>query len=188
MTLGADNPSHRVAAESFNTIYTNLRMRSAKPRSGGEYDVLISPEVAGDLRTDATFQDIALKGQQRGEDKFEKAKIGSVFGCRVIEDENVSIGAAGTVDSSDQIIRCPAVGKGYVARISHAKGIGVPSVSFIPPGKVDKADPYGLVGILTWKYYMAEQGILNPLAGQILRVATTRAKSTTQVDDSTWEV
>jgi N4-gp56 family major capsid protein len=188
-TLDADNPSHRVAAESFNSAYTLLRSRSAKPRNGRVYDCLVSPEIAGDLRTDATFQDIALKGAQRGEDKFEMASIGTVFGVRVMEDENVGVGAAGTVDSvNDQIVRCPIVGRGYAARISHAKGIGVPQVNFIPPGKADKADPYGLVGILTWKVYMAEQGILNPLAGCILRVATTRAKSVTQTDDSTWGV
>lgn len=187
-TLDADNPSHRVAAESFNTIYTILRSRSVKMREGNEYDVLINPEIGGDLRTDATFQDIALKGAQRGESKFEQAKIGSVFGCRIIEDENVGIGVAGTVDSvNDQIVRCPAVGKGYVARISHAVGKGTPSVNFIPPSRADKADPYGLVGVMTWKYYMAEQGILNPLAGVILRVATTRTKNTSQVDDAAWD-
>jgi len=191
-TLDADNPSHRIAAESFNTAYTTLRSQSAKPRMGGSrraFDCLVAPEVAGDLRTDATFQDIALKGDQRGEDKFERAMIGEVFGVRVVEDENVSIGTAGTVDSTnDSIIRCPVVADGYAARISHAKGIGVPQVNFIPPGKADKADPYGLVGIMTWKIYQANGGIINPLAGLTLRVATTRSKSTTQNDDSTWNL
>jgi N4-gp56 family major capsid protein len=189
-TLDADNPSHRIAAETFNSAYTALRSRSAKPRMGGgrnAYDCLISPEVAGDLRTDATFQDIALKGNQRGEDKFEKAMIGEVFGVRVIEDENVSVNFPGTVDTNDQIVRCPVVGEGYCARISHAKGIGVPQVNFIPPGKADKADPYGLVGIMTWKIYQANGGVLNPLNGQLIKVATTRAKSTAQDDDSTWQ-
>ena len=79
------------------------------------------------------------------------------------------------------------VGEGYCARISHAKGIGVPSVNFVPPGKADKADPYGLVGILTWKIYTGNGGILNPLAGTIIKVATTRAKSTAQDDDATWQ-
>jgi len=40
----------------------------------------VPPEISGDLRTDATFQDIALKGTQRGEDKFEQAMVGNVFG------------------------------------------------------------------------------------------------------------
>jgi N4-gp56 family major capsid protein len=189
-TLDADNPSHRIAAESFNTAYTALRSNSARPRMGGgrrAYDCLISPEVAGDLRTDATFQDIALKGNQRGEDKFERAMIGEVFGVRVVEDENVSVNFPGTVDTNDQIIRNPCVGEGYCARISHAKGVGVPNVNFIPPSRADKADPYGLVGILTWKIYQAGGGVLNPLAGQIIKVATTRAKSTSQDDDSTWQ-
>lgn len=189
-TLDADNPSHRVAAESFNTCYTTLRSQSAKPRMGKRYfDALVAPEVAGDLRTDATFQDIALKGHLRGEDKFERAAIGEVFGCLVIEDENVGIGTAGTVDSSnDEIIRCPVVGQGYAAKISHAKGRGVPQVNFIPPSRADKADPYGLVGIMTWKIYQATGGIINPLAGVILRVATTRTKNTSQDDDGTWNV
>ncbi len=188
-TLDADNPSHRIAAESFNSAYTGLRSRSARPRraSRNGYDCLVSPEVAGDLRTDGTFQDIALKGDQRGEDKFEKAMIGEVFGVRVVEDENVSVNFPGTVDATnDQIIRCPVVGEAYCARISHAKGKGVPSVNFIPPGKTDKADPYGLVGIMTWKIYMADGGVINPLAGQIIKVATTRAKSNTQDDDAIW--
>lgn len=191
-TLDADNPSHRIAAETFNTAYTTLRSQSAKPRMGGgrkAYDCLIAPEVAGDLRTDATFQDIALKGDNRGEDKFEQAMLGNVFGVRVIEDENVGVGAVGTVDATnDEVIRCPVVGEGYCARISHAKGVGVPQVNFIPPGKADKADPYGLVGIMTWKMYQANGGIINPLAGAIIRVATTRLKNTSQDDDSTWGV
>lgn len=188
-TLDASIPSHRVAAESFNSIYTSMRSRSAKPRKGsqrGDFDTLISPEVAGDLRTDGTFQEIALRGFNRGEDKFEQAMIGSVFGCRVMEDENVSVNFPGTINTSDQIVRCPTVGQGYVARISHAKGAGVPNVNFIPPGRADKADPYGLVGIMTWKIYVANGGVLNPLAGELLKVATTRTKSTTQDDDSTW--
>lgn len=191
-TLDADNPSHRIAAETFNTAYTTLRSQSAKPRLGGgrrDFDCMVSPEIAGDLRTDATFQDIALKGHNKGEDKFERAMIGSVFGVRVIESENVSVQFPGTVDATnDQIVRCPVVGQGYVARISHAKGIGVPRVNFIPPSKADKADPYGLAGILTWKMYQATGGVLNPLAGNIIKVATTRAKSTVQKDDAlTWD-
>lgn len=189
-TLDADNPSHRIAAETFNSAYTQLRINSAKPRMGKRYfDALVAPELCGDLRTDATFQDIALKGHMRGEDKFERASLGEVFGCLVIEDENVSVPTAGTVDATnDEIIRCPVIGDGYVARISHARGIGVPRVNFIPPGKVDKADPYGLIGIMTWKLYMASGGVLNPLAGVVIKAVTTRSKSTTQDDDSTWNV
>lgn len=190
-TLDADIPSHRIAAETFNTAYTKLRGRSARPRRAGNsraYDCLISPEIAGDLRTDATFQDIALKGNQRGEDKFEMAMIGNVFNIRVVEDENVGAGVAGTIDSTnDEIVRCPVVGQGYVARVSHAKGIGTPRVNFIPPNKPDHADPHGLVGIMTWKIYDGIGGIINPLCGEIIRVATTRAKDTTQSDDGTWE-
>lgn len=192
-TLDADNPSHRIAAETFNSAYTTLRSQSARTRMGGSsrrkaYDCLISPEIAGDLRTDATFQDIALKGDQRGEDKFEAAMIGEVFGVRVIEDENVSVQFPGTVDTNDQIIRCPVVGEGYCARISHAKGRGTPQVNFIPPSKTDKNDPYGLAGIMTWKMYTANGGVLNPLAGNIIKIATTRAKSLTQDDDSlSWD-
>ena len=144
--------------------------------------------IAGDLRTDATFQDITLKGDLRGEDKFEAAMIGDVFGVRVIEDENVSIGEAGTIDANDQIIRCPVVGEGYATRISHARGIGTPQVNYIPPSKADKNDPHGLVGIMTWKIYRANGGVTNPLAGLIVRVATTRAKSTAQIDDATWNL
>lgn len=189
-TLDADIPGHRIAAETFNTAYTTLRTQSARPRMGGgrrAFDCLISPEIAGDLRTDATFQDIALKGDQRGEDKFERAMLGNIFSVRVVEDENVSTNFPGTVDTADQIVRCPVVGEGYVAKISHAKGVGVPQVNFIPPGKVDKADPYGLAGILTWKMYTGNGGVLNPLAGVIIKVATTRTKSTVQDDDATWQ-
>jgi N4-gp56 family major capsid protein len=188
-TLDADNPSHRIAAETFNTAYTTLRSQSAKPRRAPSYDCLIAPELCGDLRTDATFQDIALKGNQRGEDKFEKAMIGDCFGVRVVEDENVGVPVAGTIDATnDEIFRCPVVGDGYVARISHATGIGVPQVNYIPPSQVDKSDPYGLVGILTWKMYVATGGVLNPLAGCIIKAATTRSKNTTQDDDGTWNV
>lgn len=189
-TLDADNPAHRVAAESFNTIYTTLRSQSAKPRRGQTvYDGLVAPQVAGDLRTDATFQDIALKGANRGEDKFEKASIGTVFGVRVMEDENVNVGFQGTVDATnDDIIRCPIVGDGYAARISHATGRGTPVVNYIPPGRADKNDPYGLVGILSWKVYVGDGGVLNPLAGVILKVATTRTRSAAQDDDAvTWQ-
>jgi len=181
-TLDADNPSHRIAAETFNTVYTRMRSRSAKPRSGRIYDCLLAPEVCGDLRTDATFQDIALKSQ--GRDKFEQASIGEVFGCRVMEDENVGIGVAGTVDATnDQIYRNVCVGQGYAARISHASGAGMPRVSYLPPGKPDKVDPYGMVGIMTWKVYAATGGVLNPLAGELIKVASTRTKNTSQDDD-----
>jgi N4-gp56 family major capsid protein len=187
-TLDADNPSHRVAAESFNSLYTGLRSRSAKPPSGRRsFPCLISPEIGGDLRTDGTFQDIALKGNLRGEDKFERALIGNVFNIDVMESENVSVNFPGTVDTSDQIVRCPVIGRGYVKRISHAKGIGVPRVNFIPPSQADKNDPYGVVGIMVWKMYVANGGVCNPLAGAILKVATTRTKNTVQEDDGQFE-
>jgi hypothetical protein len=90
----------------------------------------------------------------------------------------------GTIDSTnDYIIRCPVIGRGFIKRISHAKGIGVPRVNYIPPGQVDKADPYGLSGIMTWKVYDTDGGILNPLAGLVIRVATIRARSTAGYDD-----
>ena len=185
VTLDADNPAHRIAAETFNSAYTQLRVNGAKPRDGSLYDALVSPEIAGDLRTDGTFQDIALKGNQRGEDKFERASIGNVFGVRVMEDQNVSVyNITGTIDSTnDYIHRCPVMGRGYVKRISHAKGIGVPRVNYIPPGSVDKADPYGLVGIMTWKIYDADGGVINPLAGVIIKAATIRARRTAGYDD-----
>src|SRR3990167_866357 len=44
-TLDADIPSHRIAAESFNSAEATLRSFSAKPRSGGLFDALISPEL-----------------------------------------------------------------------------------------------------------------------------------------------
>jgi len=191
-TLDADNPSHRIAAETFNTASTQLKMQRAKPRmaSRAGYDALIPSEIAGDLRTDATFQDIALKGDMRGEDKFERGMIGEVFNVRVTEDQNVSTGVKGTVDSTnDYIIRCPVVGLKYAAIIDHAKGIGRPRVNFLPPSKADKNDPYGLMGILTWKMYQATGGIVNPRAGVIIRCATTRAKVTDSYGaDGPWDL
>ena len=188
-TLDGNNPSHRVAAESFNSIYTALKSRSARfPRGRQAFPVLCSPEISGDLRTDGTFQDIALKGNMRGEDKFERARVGTVFGCDILEDENVGVQQPGTINAStDEIVRCPTFGDGYVACVNHAKGVGRPSVNFIPPSQPDKNDPYGLVGIMTWKMWIADGGVLNPLAGQLLKVATTRLKNVAQNDDQgTW--
>ncbi len=189
-TLDADNPSHRIAAESFNTSVTGLRSRNARSRMGSArsaFDCLIAPECAGDLRTDATFQDIALKGTNTGQDKFEKAMVGEVFGARINESTNVSVNFPGLVDTSDQIVRNPVVGDGYCGAIHHGKGIGVPRVNYIPPTQPDKNDPYGNVGIMTWKIYVANGGVLNPLAGDIIKVATTRAKSTADASNSEWE-
>ena len=183
-TLDADIPSHRIAAETFNTAEATLRAGSAKPRSGALFDALISPQLAGDLRIDGTFQDIALKGQNRGENKFERATIGEVFGCRVMVSENVIVrGASGTIDAAnDTIVRCPVVGAGYAKRISHASGVGRPSVRFIAPSP-SAADVYGLNGFLMWKVYKAAV-VLQPLAGNIIKCATTRPRNIVQADDS----
>ena len=107
---------------------------------------------------------------------------------RSLEDENVGVQQPGTIDATnDEIIRCPVFGDGYVACVNHAKGVGRPSVNYIPPSQPDKNDPYGLVGIMTWKMWIADGGVLNPLAGQLLKVATTRLKNVAQNDDQgTW--
>ena len=181
-TLDADIPSHRIAAETFNTVESTIRAQSGKPRGDGLFHGLIAPQLAGDLRIDGTFQDIALRGNNRGEGKFERATIGEVFGVRVMQSENVGNGGVpGTVDTNDVIIRCPVVGAEYAKRISHAKGIGKPSVRFIPPAH-SSADVYGLVGFLVWKAYLTAV-VTQPLGGAIIKAATTRARSTAQPDD-----
>lgn len=185
-TLDADIPSHRIAAESFNTVEATLNDQGAMPRRGGLYDALISPQIAGDLRVDGTFQDIALKGTRKGEDKFERASIGEVFNCRVMVSKNVSVGFPGSIDATnDDIHRCPVVGEGYAARISHARGVGRPQVRFIPPSP-SAADVYGNNGFLMWKVYLAV-AVLNPFKGVILKVATTRTNVTTGRPETTWE-
>lgn len=182
-TLDADIPSHRIAAESFNTAEATLRAQSAKPKGDGLFHALIAPQSAGDLRVDGTFQDIALKGTRRGEDKFERATIGEVFGCRVMVSENVNVGAAGTVDATnDTIIRAPICGREYAKRISHAKGVGKPSVRWLPPAH-SSADVYGLLGFLVWKAYFACV-VTHPLNGLVLKTVTTRLRSTASADDS----
>lgn len=182
-TLDADIPSHRIAAETFNTAEATLRAQSAKPRGDGLFHCLIAPQTAGDLRIDGTFQDIALRGNNRGETKFERASIGEVFGVRVMQSENIANArVTGTIDASnDMILRAPVVGQGYCKRISHAKGVGKPKVTFIP-NTHSSADVYGLVAWLVWKAYITAQ-VVNPLAGVILKNVTTRSLSTAAPDD-----
>jgi hypothetical protein len=183
-TLDADIPSHRIAAESFNTAEATIRAQSGKPRGDGLFHGLIAPQSAGDLRVDGTFQDIALRGTRKGEAKFERATIGEVFGVRVMVSENVGNGGVpGTVDATnDRIIRAPIVGMDYAKRISHARGVGRPSVRFIPPAH-SAADIYGLVGFLVWKMYYAAV-VSQPLAGVVLKTATTRGINRAQADDT----
>lgn len=183
-TLDADNPTHLISAESFNTCFGRLRRESAPfhPRFPGRYAAIISPGQATNLRLDGTFQEIALKGTNRGENKFESAMVGDVFGCRVLESAHVAA-AAGTVDATnDQIHRAIVFGNGYYYNVSHAQGIGRPKVNFLPP-TVSPADPYGNIGILSWKLYWAG-AVVNPLCGVILKTATTNVASSTGYDNA----
>ena len=173
-TLAAANPIHRIAAESFNVAYARLRSTASPfhPKlANRRYAGLVSPGIAGDLRTDATFQEIALKGQKMGESKFESASIGDVFGVVVMETPNAAVNFPGTIDATnDEIVRCVVFGDEYAMAVDHAKGVGKPRVTYIPPTP-SAADPYGNMGFLTWKFYFAGQ-VVNPLCGQILKVAT----------------
>ena len=184
-TLDADITSHKLAAETFNTAYGTLADQGGEFRSGNLYDCLIDPLGAADLRTDATYQEIALTGTKRGEDKFERAMLGEVFGTRVMVSQNVNVNEVGVVDANDTIIRSPYVSTGYASRISHAKGVGKPRVRFIPPAP-SHADPYGNVGIFAWKSYFA-MTVTHVGKGLVLKYATTRNKNVVQADDSTWE-
>lgn len=187
-TLDADNPVHRIAAESFNVCYATLRARGVPfhPKlSGRRYGAIVSPGVAADLRTDATFQDLALKGMKMGESKFEGAAIGDVFGVVVMESPNAAVNFPGTVDATnDEIVRCPVFGDEYAYTVSHSQGVGRPRVVYIPPTP-SAADPYGNNGYLTWKVYFAGT-VVNPQNGVILKVATTAATPTIGGEWAEW--
>ena len=188
-TLDADNPVHRIAAESFNQAYGTLRQYGVPfhPKlAGRRYAAIISPGVATDLRVDATFQEIALKGFRKGEDKFESASIGDVFGCLVMESPNAAVNFPGTIDSTnDEIVRCPIFGDEYAMTVSHAAGAGRPRVTYIPPTP-SAADPYGNNGYLTWKFYFAGV-VVNPINGVILKVATTANTPSTSGGGAEWD-
>jgi len=187
VTLDADIPTHLLAAESFNQASFNLRNNSVKTHrtTPGRYASLISPGMAANLRVDGTFQEIALKGHLKGENKFEAATVGDVFGCRVMESAQFGFSAA-TIDSTnDENHYGITLGKDYAFKVSHARGVGRPRVTFIPP-KPSAADVYGNNGYLSWKAYFA--GIVtNPLAGIIHKVSTTNTRTTASGDDGAWD-
>lgn len=186
-TLDADIPTHRIAAESFNTAAFNLKNNKVPyhDKLGGKWAALIAPGQSADLRLDGTFQEIALKGDKMGEAKFENASIGNVFGFKVMEAHNVAVGTPGTIDSTnDDIYRAPLFGRGYCAKVSHTKGIGKPRIAWIPP-KPSAADPYGNNGYLTWKAYFAAV-VVNPASGVILKTVSTNQAPSWAGDDVAW--
>ena len=184
-TLDADSPTHRLAAESFNISTYYLRANKVPVLSQfGLYGSFVSNGQAADLRMDGTFQEIALKGTMRGENKFERALVGDLFGCRVMETPFV-YGAAGTIDATnDEIHRGVVFGQGYAAKVSHKTGVGRPRFSLLMPSP-SPADPYGNVAFLVWKAYAAGT-VINPVAGRILKSATTNLRSTTGGDAGSW--
>lgn len=184
-SLDADNPVHLIAAESFNQVRRLLRTYNVTPhpRVPGGYVSVISPGQAANLRMDGTFQEIALKGYKMGESKFKNAEVGKVFGVMVLESPHVSY-SVGTIDATnDEIHRAPCFGNGYYYSVSHAKGVGVPHVNFIPPSP-SAADMYGLNGFISWKMYWAG-AVVNPLAGVIIKSATTGLHPSVGYDNQT---
>ena len=184
-TLDADNPVHLIAAETFNQCRRLMRTYNIPyhRKVGGGYIAVISPGQAANLRLDGTFQEIALKGMKMGEQKFENAEVGKVFGIQVLESPHVSY-SAGTVDATnDEIHRAPCFGDGYYYSVSHEKGVGVPRVNFIPPSP-SAADVYGLNGFISWKMYWAG-AVVNPLAGVVIKTATTGLHPSVGYDNQT---
>jgi len=184
-TLDADNPVHIISVESFNQARRLLRTYNVPyhKKAPGGYISVISPGQAANLRLDGTFQDIALKGVKMGEEKFENAQVGKVMGIMVLESPHVSF-SAGTVDSTnDEIHRAPCFGDGYYYSVSHAKGVGKPSVNFIPPTP-SAADVYGVNGFISWKWYWAG-AVVAPLNGVILKTATTGLHPSVGYDNQT---
>lgn len=182
-TLDADITSHLISAESFNKAYVTLKSRGVKPhpKTPGRFASIISPGQAGNLRLDSTFMEIAERGFNKGENKFESATIGDVFGCRVMESALTPF-AAGTIDSTnDQIYRGVVIGEDYCKAVSHAKGAGTPKIAFIPPSP-SAADPYGNMGYLSWKMYGAFQ-VTNTYGGVILKTVSTNKASASDADD-----
>ncbi len=183
-TLAASVTSHLIAAESFDKAFYTLQSRGVDfhPKTPGRYAGMISPGQASNLRKDSTFQEIALKGVNSGEDKFEAASIGDVYGVRVMVSALTPF-VAGTIDSTnDQVFRGVVIGDDYCAAVSHAKGVGFPRTTFVPPSP-SAGDPYGNMGYLVWKAYCAFQ-VTNSAAGVILKTASTNKASAIDVDDS----
>lgn len=188
-TLNADLPTHRISVESINQATHTLRnQRALKHQSLGAFAGLITVGQATELRLDSTFQELAVKGGQPGGiAKFESASIGTVFGVKLMETPMLSGGdVAGVIDgTNDEIHRAIVFGAGYAKRITHATGVGKPNVTFMPP-KPDRADVYGLNGFLMWKLYMAGV-VTNPLAGCLIKTATTNVSNTTGGDAVNWQ-
>jgi len=186
-TLDADIPTHRIAAETFNIATGRLRTDSVMPlkKLGRRFGAFIHPGQGAELRMDGTFQELALRGDRKGEEKFETAAIGEVFNCLVMETPFV-FGAAGTIDATnDTLYRAFVIGEDYAGRVSHAKGVGRPRVSYLPP-KPSPADPYGNIGWFTWKAYMGGV-VLNPLAGEILKSASIFGRGGNPEFSGPWE-
>lgn len=183
-TLDADITSHLIAAESLNKVYLTLQSRGADfhSKTPGRYATVITPGQAGNLRLDSTFMEVAEKGFNRGENKFESASIGDVYGCRVMVSALLPH-VAGTIDATnDEIHRGIALSDDYACAVSHAKGVGTPKVTFLPPTP-SAGDVYGIMGYLSWKAYTAN-ATTNTYGGVILKSATTNKAASGDVDDS----
>src|SRR5574338_668620 len=146
ITLDSAIPTHRLAAESFNKAYYTLRRESAPYHPKAlvkKYVGIISPGGAADLRQDGTFQEIALRGTKFGEQKFEDASLGDVFGVMVLESPNTP-DYAGSITSGDRLNHGLVFGDDYFGNVSHAEGVGKPKVNLIP-ATPSPADPYGMI-------------------------------------------
>ena len=187
-TLDADIPTHRISVEAINQATFTLRnQRALKHQKLGAFAGLITCAQATELRLDSTFQELAIKaGQPGGANKFQTATIGNVFGVELMETPMLSANFPGTIDSTnDEINRGLVFGANYAVRITHATGVGRPNVTFLPP-KPTQGDVYGLNGFLMWKLYMA--GVVkNPLAGVLLKTATTNGTNQTGGDAVEWQ-
>jgi N4-gp56 family major capsid protein len=184
ITLDSAIPTHRIAAETFNRAYYVMRRESVPFHSkmpGKRYASIVSPGGAADLRQDGTFQEIALKGMKMGEQKFQDASLGDVFGCVVLESPNTP-DYAGSVTSGDRLNHGLVFGDDYFGTVSHASGVGKPKVNLIP-ATPSPADPYGVIWMLSWKWYWAGT-VINPTYGVVLKYVTQNGASVVGVENA----
>ena len=155
-----------LTATDIKKIVKKLKNANAKRFADGYYHMIIDPDIAYDLMSDAAWVDVTKYCQP---DKMEKGELGKMHGMKFFETTNLSVVDSSSSGSKIDVHIAYAYGKDSYDCIDLEGGAGKPEIIVKPNGASGTADPLNQRASVGWKSCFTSV-ITQPLA--LVRVET----------------
>lgn len=138
------------AKEILKGVVT-LKKNLITPHTGNDYVCVVSSPSAGDIMNDTnigSWVDLNKYIPERGTDRPFNGELGKVYGCRILESQNIQSTTTGTLNGATVYANILLGEEPFGVVLLDGKSVQ----TFVKPtGSAGSADPINQVGTVGWK-------------------------------------